>query len=81
TWMAGKKAAILTYIDQWKKPVLVGGDTPTSDGYMMFHSVDVSKGGVHLWINSIDKNMTQLNRMIIDNADAQAKEKLPVRAD
>lgn len=44
TWMAGKQAAILTYIDQWKKPVLVGGDTPTSDGYMQFHSVDVSKG-------------------------------------
>ena len=29
TWMAGKQAAILTYIDQWKKPVLVGGDTPS----------------------------------------------------
>ncbi|WP_439857442.1 haloacid dehalogenase-like hydrolase [Pseudomonas syringae] len=81
TWMAGKQAAILTYIDQWKKPVLVGGDTPTSDGYMLFHSVDVSKGGVHLWINRKDKYMTQLNGMIKDNAAAQAKEKLPVTAD
>ena len=25
TWMAGKHAAILTYIDEWKKPVIVGG--------------------------------------------------------
>jgi hypothetical protein len=81
TWMAGKQAAILTYIDQWKKPVLVGGDTPTSDGYMLFHGVDVSKGGVHLWINRKDKYMTQLNGMIKANAEAQAKESLPVTAD
>ena len=81
TWMAGKQAAILTYIDEWKKPVLVGGDTPTSDGYMLFHSVDVSKGGVHLWINRKDKYMTQLNGMMKKNAEAQAKEGLPVTAD
>jgi phosphoserine phosphatase len=81
TWMAGKQAAILTYIDQWKKPVLVGGDTPTSDGYMLFHSVDVSKGGVHLWVNRKDKYMTQLNGMMKTNAEAQAKEGLPVTAD
>ncbi|MFI8481900.1 haloacid dehalogenase-like hydrolase [Pseudomonas sp. NPDC078700] len=81
TWMAGKQAAILTYIDQWKKPVLVGGDTPTSDGYMLFHGVDVKKGGVHLWINRKDKYMTQLNGMIKSNAQAQAKLGLPVTAD
>jgi phosphoserine phosphatase len=81
TWMAGKQAAILTYIDQWKKPVLVGGDTPSSDGYMLFHSVDVSKGGVHLWVNRKDKYMTQLNGMMKTNAEAQAKEGLPVTAD
>lgn len=79
--MAGKQAAILTYIDQWKKPVLVGGDTPSSDGYMLFHSVDVSKGGVHLWVNRKDKYMTQLNGMMKTNAEAQAKEGLPVTAD
>ncbi|MGH8379809.1 haloacid dehalogenase-like hydrolase [Pseudomonas sp.] len=81
TWMAGKQAAILTYIDQWKKPVLVGGDTPTSDGYMQFHSVDVSKGGIHLWINRKAKYMDLLNGMIAQNAAAQAKEGLPVTAD
>ena len=81
TWMAGKQAAILTYIDEWKKPVLVGGDTPTSDGYMQFHGVDVGKGGIHLWINRKAKYMDQLNGMIAKNAAAQAKEGLPVTAD
>ncbi|MDE1168442.1 MAG: haloacid dehalogenase-like hydrolase [Pseudomonas sp.] len=81
TWMAGKQAAILTYIDQWKKPVIVGGDTPSSDGYMLFHSVDVAKGGVHLWVNRKAKYMDQLNGMIKNNAEAQAKEGLPVTAD
>lgn len=81
TWMAGKQAAILTYIDQWKKPVLVAGDTPTSDGYMLFHSVDVSKGGIHLWINRKAKYMDQLNGMIKQNADGQKAQGLPVTAD
>ncbi|MBI6949492.1 MULTISPECIES: haloacid dehalogenase-like hydrolase [Pseudomonas] len=81
TWMAGKHAAILTYIDEWKKPVLVGGDTPSSDGYMLFHDVDVAKGGIHLWVNRKDKYMTQLNGMMAKHAAAQAKEGLPVTAD
>ena len=81
TWMAGKQAAILTYIDPWKKPVLVAGDTPSSDGYMLFHGVDVAKGGVHLWVNRKAKYMDQLNGMIQKNAAAQAKEGLPVTAD
>ncbi|SDV10161.1 HAD family hydrolase [Pseudomonas mucidolens] len=81
TWMAGKHAAILTYIDEWKKPLLVGGDTPTSDGYMLFHDVDVAKGGIHLWINRKDKYMTQLNGMMAKHAAAQAKAGLPVTAD
>src|SRR6218665_3217245 len=81
TWMAGKQAAILTYIDEWKKPVLVGGDTPSSDGYMLFYSVDVAKGGIHLWVNRKDKYMGQINAMIAKHAAAQAKEGLPVTAD
>ena len=81
TWMAGKHAAILTYIDEWKKPVIVGGDTPTSDGYMLFHDVDVAKGGIHLWINHKEQYVPQLNGMIAKHAAAQAKEGLPVTAD
>lgn len=81
TWQAGKFAAILTYINQWKMPVLVGGDTPASDGPMLFHGVDVSKGGIHLWINRKDDYMVQMNTMIAENAAAQEAEGLPVTAD
>ena len=81
TWMAGKHAAILTYIDEWKKPVLVAGDTPSSDCYMLFHDVDVAKGGIHLWVNRKDKYMTQIQGMMAKHAAAQAKEGLPVTAD
>lgn len=81
TWMAGKQAAILTYIDEWKKPVLVAGDTPSSDGYMLFHSVDVAKGGIHLWVNRKPKYMEQINAMIKKNSTAQAALGLPVTAD
>ena len=81
TWMAGKQAAILTYIDEWKKPVLVAGDTPSSDGYMLFHSVDVAKGGIHLWVNRKAKYMDQINAMIKKNSAAQVALGLPVTAD
>ena len=78
--MAGKQAAILTYIDEWKKPVLVGGDTDQR-WLMLFHSVDVAKGGIHLWVNRKDKYMTQINGMMAKHAAAQAKEGLQVTAD
>jgi hypothetical protein len=61
--------------------VLVGGDTPASDGYMQFQGVDIDRGGIHLWINRKAKNMDQLNGMIARNAAAQAKAGLPVTAD
>ncbi|WYZ43875.1 hypothetical protein EsH8_VII_000311 [Colletotrichum jinshuiense] len=81
TWMQGKWAAILTYIDEWKKPILAGGDTPDSDGPMIFHGVDVAKGGIHLWINRKDSYMEQMNEMIEENSAAQKKEGLSVTAD
>jgi phosphoserine phosphatase len=81
TWMAGKQAAILTYIDEWKKPVLVAGDTPSSDGYMLFQSTDVAKGGIHLWVNRKAKYMDQINAMIKRNTASQQQLGLPVTAD
>ncbi|MDH4655498.1 MULTISPECIES: haloacid dehalogenase-like hydrolase [unclassified Pseudomonas] len=81
TWMSGKYAAILSYIDEWKKPILVAGDTPISDGYMMFHGTDVAKGGINLWINRKAKYMDQITAMQKRNAEAQAKQGLPVTAD
>lgn len=79
TWMAGKQAAILTYIDQFKRPILVAGDTPSSDGYMLFNGT--AESGIHLWVNRKAKYMDQLNGMMKKNAEAQAKLGQPVTAD
>ncbi|KAL3957082.1 hypothetical protein ACCO45_007660 [Purpureocillium lilacinum] len=81
TWQTGKWAAVLSYISNWRKPILVGGDTPASDGPMLFHGVDVARGGIHLWINRKEKSMNQLNGMIKQYAQEQKDEGLPVTAD
>lgn len=61
--------------------MLVGGDTPHSDGPMLFHGVDVRKGGIHLWVNKSEANMAEMNGMIANNTAAQVAEGLPVTAD
>ncbi|TGB16228.1 haloacid dehalogenase-like hydrolase [Streptomyces sp. MZ04] len=81
TWYQGKPAAINTYIDEWRKPVLVAGDTPVSDGPMLFHSADVEHGGVRVWVNRKDKYMKQLNDMKQTNADRQRELGQKVTAD
>ncbi|KAF2032116.1 hypothetical protein EK21DRAFT_61746 [Setomelanomma holmii] len=81
TWFAGKWAAILTYIDQWKRPILAAGDTPGSDSYMIFHGVDVSKGGIHLWINRRDAYLTQIQKEQVENAEGQRENGREVTAD
>ncbi|KHN97413.1 phosphorylcholine phosphatase [Metarhizium album ARSEF 1941] len=80
TWKEGKWAAILAYIDPWKRPILVGGDTPDSDGPMLFQGVDVGRGGIHLWVNRKDEYMEQLNDMRTRFAADQKREGLPVWA-
>lgn len=81
TWFSGKWAGILTYIDAWKKPVLVGGDTPGSDGVMLFQGVDVSKGGVHLFVNRSASAWEEMQDMIVENAEGQKANNLNVTAD
>ncbi|KAG8406094.1 hypothetical protein J3459_016264 [Metarhizium acridum] len=81
TWKEGKWAAILDYIDPWNRPILAAGDTPDSDGPMLFQGVDVGRGGIHLWVNRKDKYMQQINKMREDFAAAQKREGLPVWAD
>jgi phosphoserine phosphatase len=81
TWFAGKWAAILTYIDQWKRPILAGGDTPGSDSYMQFHGVDVGKGGIHLWINRRDSYYAQILKEQEENAKGQRENGREVTAD
>ncbi|KAK9774551.1 putative Phosphorylcholine phosphatase [Seiridium cardinale] len=81
TWFSGKWAAILTYIDEWKRPILAAGDTPGSDTYMLFHGVDVAKGGIHLWINRKDAYFEELQDMIADAAHSQFENGLEVTVD
>ncbi|KND93936.1 hypothetical protein TOPH_01944 [Tolypocladium ophioglossoides CBS 100239] len=81
TWKAGKWAAVLAYISEWKRPVLAGGDTPDSDGPMIFHGVDVARGGIHLWVNRKDEYMAQLDGMRRQFAADQKREGVPVTAD
>ena len=81
TWYSGKWAATLEYIDQWKKPVLVAGDTPISDGYMIFHGVDVRKGGIHLWVNKRQRDLDAILKMQEENVKGQRENGLEVTAD
>ncbi|KUL35431.1 phosphorylcholine phosphatase [Streptomyces sp. NRRL F-4489] len=81
TWYEGKPAAIRTYIDQWRKPVLAAGDTPKSDGPMLFHSTDVRNGGVRVWVNRKDSAMKELDAMKRSNARRQKELGQRVTAD
>lgn len=49
-WHEGKQAAIHTHIHAWKKPILVAGDTPASDGPMLLRSADVERGALRLFV-------------------------------
>lgn len=80
-WKEGKWAAILAYIDAWKRPILVAGDTPDSDGPMQFQGVDVGRGGIHLWVDRKEKYWRQIRRMRKEFAEAQRREGMPVWAD
>jgi phosphorylcholine phosphatase len=81
TWMAGKHAAILTFIDEWKKPILVAGDTPTSDGYMLFHATDVERGGVRLWVDRKAAHLATIRAAAKRHAASQAALGQPVTAE
>ena len=82
TWMSGKYGAILDYIDLWRKAVLVAGDTPISDGYMLVHAVDTDKGGARVWVARRDKYLKQIQETWIDgSAKRQAELGQPVTAD
>lgn len=48
---------------------------------MQFHGVDVSKGGIHLWINRSATVFETLTEMIAENAAGQAENGLEVTAD
>jgi hypothetical protein len=61
--------------------VLVGGDSPGSDTYMLLHGVDVAKGGVHLWVNRSASAFEELQEIIGESAEGQRANGLNVTAD
>ncbi|WP_425826798.1 haloacid dehalogenase-like hydrolase [Streptomyces fractus] len=80
TWYEGKTAAIKTYIDAWRRPVLVAGDTPASDGPMLFSATDVERGGVRVWVDRKDSYRAELATMKREAAADQRELGLPVTA-
>ena len=73
TWYEGKWGTIIGWIDQWRAPVLVAGDTPISDGYMLLNGVDVKKGGVRVWVNRRDRYTDAVTKWADESAAAQKK--------
>ena len=79
-WYEGKQAAIHTYIHPWKKPVLVAGDTPHSDGPMLFRGPDVEQGALRLFVSRSDHALNTMNAMKVTHGASQAENGLPVTA-
>lgn len=80
TWFEGKAGSILGYINQWKKPILVGGDTLYSDTYMLFNSTD-AQIGQRLWISRSPATLERLQQLQQDAAEQQKKAGQPATAD
>lgn len=81
TWYEGKYGSIVGWIDQWRKPILVAGDSTGSDGYMLLNGVDTSKGGMRLWVNRKQKYTDQMQAWREKSAKQQAELGLPATAD
>ncbi|MEU3838857.1 haloacid dehalogenase-like hydrolase [Streptomyces sp. NPDC028635] len=69
TWYVGKLAGIKEYIDPYRRPVLVAGDSP-SDWFMLFDS-DVRAGGVRLWVDRKQKYTDALEAEKAERTDRQ----------
>lgn len=81
TWYEGKYATIVGWIDQWKKPILVAGDTALSDGYMLLNGTDVEHGGMRVWIDRKQKYTNQMNQWSKKAAAEQTRLNLKATAD
>lgn len=86
TWYAGKWAGILTFIDAWRKPVLVGGDSPGSDGVMLVQGVDPvgeeggRKGGVRLFVNKSESAWEEWQGLVGESEEGQRRAGVDVTA-
>jgi phosphoserine phosphatase len=81
TWMEGKLGTIHGWIDQWKKPILVAGDTPVSDSFMLQNGVDIDKGGARIWVNRKPKHMSRMKSLWEASARRQQELGLAATAD
>ncbi len=80
-WYEGKQAAIHTYVHPWKKPILVAGDTPDSDGPMLFRAPDVEQGALRLFVSRKDSALDKMKSLQARHAADQQAHGLPVTAD
>lgn len=80
-WYEGKQAAIHTYIHPWKRPVLVAGDTPASDGPMFFRAPDVERGAMRLFVSRKPDYHDRIHAMQKHHALAQSDHGHPVTAE
>ncbi|MEO7941034.1 MAG: haloacid dehalogenase-like hydrolase [Burkholderiaceae bacterium] len=80
TWYEGKQAAIHTYIDPWKKPILVAGDTPLSDGPMFLRGPDPDRGGMRLFVARKDSYRDHIAQLQDEHAVHQSTHSHPVTA-
>ena len=81
TWYEGKYATIIGWIDQWKKPILVAGDSPISDGYMLLNGTDVKNNGIRIWVDRKSKYTNQINTWKKSSAKKQQSLHQSVTAD
>lgn len=79
-WYEGKQAAIHTYIHGWKRPVLVAGDTPASDGPMLFRGPDVERGALRLFVLRKEAYHEDIRRMQAEHLAHQVEHRHPVTA-
>ncbi len=80
-WYEGKQAAIHTYIHAWKRPVLVAGDTPLSDGPMFLRGPDVERGALRLFVARKDSYRERIGSLQAEHAAEQQAHGHPVTAD
>jgi phosphoserine phosphatase len=80
-WYEGKQAAIHTYIHGWKRPILVAGDTPASDGPMLFRGPDVERGALRLFVLRKQAYHEDLRRMQAEHMAHQVEHRHPANAE
>ncbi|MFB2538950.1 MULTISPECIES: hypothetical protein [unclassified Acinetobacter] len=81
TWFEGKLGSITGWIDQWRKPIMTGGDTTYSDGYMLLNGTDMEKGGLRIWVDRKAKYTEKMANWRKQSAETQQKLGLKADAD